>query len=337
MNNDHLSTEIFSALIDDALESGERARALAHLGSCATCRAEHAALREVTDFLRGAPPRPLPPGADLRLSPAQLAHPQRGARAPAPAPEPARHPSRDDRPRRTWSWLESLALGGFATAAVTALAFGLSLGLREDPGGAAGDFAPAAAPMAQAPGDRVAESFADDGIAPADDEGAEEEQATVGLVTRPEEGIEGDAEHAATEGEAEGDAAEDEAAEDEAAEVRTTEDEAAADEPAWSGTEADASASDERAAAEAPGRPSGAGVGHAGDMGEAGDRGEAGAPPVPGLRTAKGDAAVVSGDSGAEGATEAPSSLDASPGLAPWLLLALLVGIATMLWMRRGS
>lgn len=56
------ASELLSALIDEALSPGERARLDVHLGACPACRAEIARLRQTIETLRGIPAVRAPAG-----------------------------------------------------------------------------------------------------------------------------------------------------------------------------------------------------------------------------------------------------------------------------------
>jgi anti-sigma factor RsiW len=80
----HLSTETINMYLDDRLDSDRRSAADAHLATCAACRADLAALRELFAALVALPPDPLP--ADLtaqvlqRITPAGLVADQPAAK-----------------------------------------------------------------------------------------------------------------------------------------------------------------------------------------------------------------------------------------------------------------
>lgn len=115
------------------LTPDEAARASAHLGTCAACRAEYAELRAVADLLLRAP-EPVEPSPELRARVlAAVAREAESAEAdgasPAAAPSPAPPPVSIASRRRRWDWRDL----GLVASLVTALFFGYSTAqLRSD-------------------------------------------------------------------------------------------------------------------------------------------------------------------------------------------------------------
>jgi anti-sigma factor RsiW len=72
----HLTEQVLNEFLDDRLTAAERARAEAHLETCAACGAELEALRRLFDALAGLPLAPAPdlvPGVLARVDPRRQA------------------------------------------------------------------------------------------------------------------------------------------------------------------------------------------------------------------------------------------------------------------------